>query len=100
MVESQVRDICYIKVSHVYCEIHRADATTEIVRVSLKELEEKLKLRGTGFVRTHRSYLVNLLWVEYIGEEEIGLKEGIGKIPISKRNRPEVITQYEQYYNK
>ncbi len=58
-----------------------------MVRTTLKSLEEKLE--PYGFVRCHRSYLVNVNKVKIVRKEREGFfidldMDGIGDIPISK----------------
>ena len=56
--------------------------------VSLSELEEKLK--GHGFFRCHKSYLVNLKMVKGIKSSEIEMKNG-DLVPLSKYRRSEFV---------
>lgn len=66
-----------------------------ILRNSLKNVEEML--RPYGFVRCHRSYIVNIQQVKVVRKEKDGVyidldQDGVGDIPISK-------SYYEQIMN-
>lgn len=89
------REICYVEAAHVYCNIHLSDSRMELVRISMKELERLLE--PMGFVKSQRSYLVNLYWVESMDNQTIQLKEGQGQLPISYRNKKMVRERYMQY---
>lgn len=68
--------------------------TVEIsVRISSSELEEML--RGVGFVRTHRTYIVNLAYVDRIREKTIVVDED--EIPISSRLKSKIKHEYDKY---
>lgn len=87
------RDVKYIKSTRVYCEVYLKDGTKQTLRVSLKELEKKLKI--AGFIRTHRTYLVNLAYVDRISEREMYIGED--RIPVATRLRKEVIKEYQEF---
>lgn len=90
------REICYIKSERVYNTLFMADGSEKLLRASLKELEEQLV--GVGFIRTHRTYLVNAKWIIRIGEKEVFLDKK--KIPVSVRLRKEVNRKYRDYCEK
>lgn len=87
------RKICYIEAEHVYNILHVADGEEISVRISSGELEEMLK--GVGFVRTHRAYLVNLAYVERIREKTIIVDEE--EIPVSSRLKSRIKHEYDRY---
>lgn len=87
------RKICYIQAEHVYNILHMADGEEISVRISSGELEEMLK--GVGFVRTHRAYLVNLAYVERIREKTIIVDEE--EIPVSSRLKSRIKHEYDRY---
>lgn len=82
--------ILYVKANDNYIQV-QTDTDKFVLPVPLKTFEEKLA--GRGFIRTHRSYLVNIKKIElvtpksvYIGEEEIPLSESYKNDLISKLN--------------
>lgn len=78
--------IRYAEVFGKYTLFHMAGDTVE-ARISLDRVEEALG--GPPFLRCHRSYLVNMNYVDGIGEREFGLR-GAGTVPIRKHGGREV----------
>lgn len=90
------RDIAYIKAEHNYGRLVFCKGGTYLMRASMKELEEKLT--PCNFLRIHREYLVNMMWIEGIQEKSVCLS---GKdLPISVRMRGEVGRKYREYCRK
>ena len=75
----------------MYCRLFLVDGTEKVLRTSMRELERKLE--ESGFVRAHRSYLVNLQYVEAVDDNMIYILSQ--KIPISVRKRSKVKKAYE-----
>lgn len=73
------KEIYYIKSDNVYLEVYTSQGMF-LVRSTLKEYLHKLP--NTHFYRAHKSYVVNLNYIEAIHLSEVTLR-GI-KIPISK----------------
>lgn len=68
--------------------------THSMVRTTLKSLEEAL--HSQGFVRCHRSYLINVKKIKIVRKERDGFyldldQDGIGDIPISKTYADEIL---------
>ena len=66
------------------------------IRKTLSEWEKELQLYG--FVRTHKSYLVNIKKVKYI-KKEIYLKNG-NQIPIGRVYMQNVKSSYLDFLKK
>lgn len=83
-------DILWVEASRSYSYLHLKDQSTLIVSYSMAGVKQKLPF-GT-FMQTHRSYLVNLTYVEgFIGNM---LCIGKTKLPISKSHRKEVFSKF------
>lgn len=91
MVDS--RKILYIRSEHVYGKLILNDGPGMLVRSSMQELEDSLKC--VDFVRTHRSYLVNLLWVDGIRDNKVCIMEH--QIPLSRSRAREVREAFRKY---
>lgn len=81
------RDVLCVRSSGNYAEFVLADGRRPLMRATLASLEESLA--EAGFVRTHRSWLVNPAHVvevaaEGSGDYGLGLSDG-GKVPLSRR---------------
>jgi two-component system, LytTR family, response regulator LytT len=78
-VKLNFNEILYINSQHIYIEIVTISGKRHLVRTSLNEY---LKLLPAFFLRIHRSYVINVHYIEEIIEQSVVLK---GKtIPVSK----------------
>ncbi len=101
VLENGVRskDIMYIKAQHVYATMILGNGESRVMRKSLDELEQTLM--GMDFVRSHKSYLVNMNWI--CGKEEnclwVGDKqeERTESIPIAFRRKMDVKHAWRDY---
>jgi len=67
MIFLKVSSIVYIESEGDYTDVHSADGKHGLVLKSMKEWEERLPDRY--FCRIHRSYIVNLDWIERVEKE-------------------------------
>lgn len=73
-------DVLWVGVSSDrYCDIVTTSRSF-ILRASLKQLEGKLS--PYQFVRAHRAYIVNMMKIEHINEQDMTLKVGTESIPL------------------
>ena len=79
----------------MYSELYLDDETTVVLRKTLKELEDELDC--IHFVRIHRSYLVNLNFVQEVSSQIILFGK---KLPVAERRRKEVMERYIRFCNK
>lgn len=87
------RTIKYVKSEHIYCKIVQRQGKIELVRNTLSNLEEKLQI--AGFVRVHRSYLVNMNYIDKVCHQKIWVGEK--EIPVSTRRWTLFKTTYAKY---
>ena len=79
----RVRDICYLESDAHDTWVHCAGGKGPVrCRVGIRQLEERLERQG-GFFKIHRSYLVNLAYVEGYSRAEVTLANG-DKLNLSK----------------
>jgi two-component system LytT family response regulator len=93
-------EITWIEADDYYAAIH-ALGRRHLVRESLASLEERLD--GTGFVRVHRSAIVNLGHVREIrspasGDPAVVLRNGT-ELPLSRRRREAVAAALRRFTN-
>lgn len=88
--------IMYIKGEDKYVRFVIYGKAPEIVRGTMNEWEEKLEEKG--FFRTHRSYIVNFLWV-YSTEHKLTLKNK-EIIPVSKKIKKVLKDKYHAFLNE
>ncbi len=89
------REISYIEVFAHACTLHTISGDIE-VKVSITELEKKL---GQGFVRTHRSFLVNMEKIKRITRTDVVLDDG-RMVPLARRNYAFVNKAFIAYFGK
>ena len=68
--------------------------TKNVLAKTKRECEEKLK--GMGFVRTYRSFLVNMYHIRCLEKENVLLDNG-ERLYVSRRRYPEVKLTFENY---
>lgn len=82
-------DIIYIKSDLEYVRWKLADKNI-LQRCALKHLN--IQLSEKGFIRTHKSYVVNILSIDKVNQDKMSLTMINGDIiPISRRNKTETL---------
>lgn len=87
------RRIVCIKAEHVYSRLLLEDGSEELMRRPLSYFEKMLV--PTGFIRIHKSYLVNARHITGWGSGEVETADG--KYPVAVRLRTSAKRQYDQY---
>lgn len=88
----------YVEVINKTVSFHMSDGVIREVTVALSDIEEKL-LSRFEFIKTHRSYIVNLKFVQYIGANCIVTKNGYD-VPVSRRRRNQIQDAYVHFLNQ
>ena len=63
-------EICYLKSDHVYVELHTVSEKKHLIRSSMNDFIENLP---ENFYRTHRSYTINLDFLESINARFVNI---------------------------
>ncbi len=89
-----VADVCYFEARADFCNAVCAEGTY-LINESISSLERRLA--SEGFIRVHRSYLVNLEDVHNVeigstGLMELRLDRVTSTVPVSRRRAAEVKT--------
>ena len=92
-VRIPLKDITYIEVFDHACHIHTPTETIKNYR-SLDEIERQLD--GSSFLRTHRSYIVNMRYVDDVAANEFILSNGTA-VPIRRNDKITVKQAYRDY---
>lgn len=96
-LEQKVSDIAYFySIRH---DIYFLNAQNESIRLAMRtytmnELEKQFIEKG--FIRVHRSYLVNYAWILQIKGDQVYLKNCQNKISLSRGRSEEVRLQYQR----
>ena len=87
----KINEIVYIEGDRNYQKVVLKDGSFQNIRIPLGSLEEKLFKHG--FIRIHKGYLVNHLYIRSIGTDEVLLTTG-PSLPMSKKRKDEIMKQY------
>ncbi len=91
------KNIVYITLEGMKCAIKvKGMENKHYIRCTLKEMEKLLI--GTPFVKVHKSYIVNMEYVDSIDDGIVRI--GDVRIPVSVRKRKVVKDKYRDYCNK
>ncbi len=88
IVRISFSELEYVEVINKTVSFHLADGEVREVAVTLAEIEEKLAKRQE-FIKTHRSYLINLNYVQTVEASRVVTKSG-QNIPVSRQRRNRV----------
>ena len=91
-------EIEYVEVINKKVFFHLADDGIHEVTAALADLEGELLTRQE-FIKTHRSYIVNLSCVRAIGADCVVTKKGI-RIPISRQRHNQTQRAYVNFINR
>lgn len=87
------RNIVYIKSEHNYGRLILSDGSTYLIRTSMRELERKLA--EYDFLRIHREFLVNMMWIEKMKPDSVQILDDT--LPISTRMRGKAKQEYREF---
>lgn len=88
----------YVEVFNKTVSFHMADGVIREMTAALSDIERKLLARPE-FIKTHRSYLVNLNYVQAVGVDCIVTENG-HNIPISRQRRNQVHDAYMHFLHQ
>lgn len=83
-----INEICYVEAMENYVIIH-TDSQKIISLMTMKSMEEKLP--ANQFIRSHKSYIVNINKVESIEGNCLNVKSK--QLPISRQNKQEILNR-------
>ncbi|MDE6621343.1 MAG: LytTR family DNA-binding domain-containing protein [Lachnospiraceae bacterium] len=90
--------ICYVEVLGHYTQLHLNDDSAVRIKESLAAVVEMLH-RKEVFVKCHRSFVVNLAYVEKISRTECMLSDGT-VLPVSRSAYQELNERFIEYYRE
>lgn len=88
---ADIDSIMYIEGNKNYQTFYLKDGSNFNARVLMGDLESKLK--DQGFIRVHKGYLVNYLFIRQIGVNELLLTNN-KTLPISNKRKEEIMEEY------
>jgi len=88
----RVSSLVYGEVTHRTITLHLADQTMISAVMTFTEFQDILKAYP-GFIYPHRSYAVNMNYIQYVTKSDIILTDG-QKIPLSRNNYMKISEQF------
>jgi len=92
-VRIPLKDIIFIEIHAHYGLIHTLNETIKC-RLTLDEVEKQLE--GTTFLRTHRSFIVNMRYVSSVDDNDFIMTNG-ESVPIRKNDKLNIKQAYMDY---
>ena len=90
-ISADIDTIMYIEGNRNYQTFYLKDGSTFDVRVLMGDLE--IKLKEHGFIRVHKGYLVNFLFIRTIGVNEVTLTNN-KILPMSNKRKDSIMEEY------
>ena len=90
-MSADIDNVMYIEGNRNYQTFYLKDGSSFDARVLMGDLEEKLK--DQGFIRIHKGYLVNYLYIRQIGNNEVNLTNN-KSLPMSNKRKEEIMEKY------
>lgn len=87
-------DILYAEADDRYSILHTHDNHKFALRLPLSELETKLP--ASRFIRSHRSYLVQLRWLQSVDLQSMTILVKDKRVPLSKGYREQLLERLDQ----
>ena len=78
----------YLESDHVYLDIQMVNGQKHTVRGSMDEYLQKL---GPGFIRSHRSFIVNLDHLQGLNHAHVIVNGQ--ELPLGKKQREEIVAR-------
>ncbi|MBO4285988.1 MAG: response regulator transcription factor [Bacilli bacterium] len=91
MINIVINDIMYIEGNKNYQTIYLKDSTSHEVRLSMGDLEKQLE--NKGFIRIHKGYLVNYVFIRKIVKNDVLLTNN-KILPLAGKRREEIMEKY------
>lgn len=92
-IDVPVENILYLESNHRTMIMHLINHSRKVFQfyASITKMEDALS--PIGFLRVHKSYLVNMEYIEILQYGKVRLKSSV-ELPVSKNNYTEIIQQY------
>jgi two-component system LytT family response regulator len=94
-----IENILYLEADGSYCTLNFKDSKAMIISKPLRFFEDKLE-NEKSFIRPHKSFLINLKYVEEYQKSDGGflkLNSGI-VVPISRNKKVELLHKLDDYF--
>ena len=90
-ISADMDQVMYIEGNKNYQTFYLKDGSVFDARVLMGDLE--IKLKDHGFIRVHKGYLVNYLYIRQIGTNEVSLTNN-KILPLSSKRKDDIMEEY------
>ena len=94
-----VSDICFLESDGHGTILWKRDGTGLDCKAGIRQLEQELEEKSDAFFKPHRSYFINLGYVERISKKDIRM-ENRKSIPIARGKWEELNQAYLRYFRR
>ena len=94
-----VSDICLLESSGHETVLMMRDGRHIVCREPLRQLEQELEERSEAFFKPHRSYMINLGYVERMTKKDVQMEGGM-PVPIARGKWEELNQAYMRYFRR
>lgn len=91
VINIDINEIMYVEGNKNYQTIYLKDGTMMDVRLSMGDLETNLSKKG--FIRIHKGYLVNYIYIRKIVKNDVILLNN-KILPLARKRKDEIMEQY------
>ncbi len=94
-----VSEICFLESRDHETVLQMRDGRSVVCKETLRQLEQELGDKSEAFFKLHRSYMINLAYVEKITKKDVQMEGGIW-IPIARGKWDELNRTYMSYFRR
>ena len=92
-----VSDICLLESSDHETILRLRDGRRIACKETIRQLEQELEEKSDAFFRLHRSYMINLGYVERMTKRDVEMEDGT-LVPVARGKREELNQTYMRYF--
>ena len=94
-----VSDLCLLESRDHETILSMRDGRSIVCKEPLRQLEQELEGKADAFFKPHRSYMINLGYVERMTRKDVQMEDGT-LIPIARGKREELNQAYMRYFRR
>lgn len=94
-----VSDLCLLESRDHETILSVRDGRSIVCKEPLRQLEQELEEKSDAFFKPHRSYMINLGYVERMTRKDVQMENGT-LIPIARGKREELNQAYMRYFRR
>ena len=92
-----VSDICLLESSNHETILRLRDGRSIACKETIRQLEQELEEKSDAFFRLHRSYMINLGYVERMTKRDVKMEDGT-LVPVARGKSEKLYLTYMRYF--